>query len=235
MTAARLAAAVLLCAAGLLPGCGGCRPDPAPADSPAPAPSAPPPAPAKPAGPPVMTATVTVTDLDGTPLAGMVPIVTRKPNAFDPPVTRGDPTDAAGRSVFAFPAAEKLCLRVWDADLRFFANNYFDVGPVTEPAAAETPVTMAPAAEAHGVLLLPGGGPAANTPVSLMLSHPTRGPWWPAEAVTGADGAFSFPNVPPGVFQVALTAAPGTASLEEATLQPGAPNDLGALTLTPAP
>ncbi|HNY86873.1 MAG TPA: carboxypeptidase-like regulatory domain-containing protein, partial [Candidatus Hydrogenedentes bacterium] len=54
-------------------------------------------------------------------------------------------------------------------------------------------------------------------------------------AVTGADGAFSFPNVPPGVFQVALTAAPGTASLEEATLQPGAPNDLGALTLTPAP
>jgi len=106
---------------------------------------------------------------------------------------------------------------------------------VTGPVAADTPVTMVPAAEAHGVLLLPGGGPAANTPVSLMLSHPTRGPWWPAEAVTGADGAFSFPNIPPGVFRVELTAAAGAAMLEEVTLQPGAPNELGAPTLSPAP
>lgn len=236
MTPARALAAGLLSAACLLSGCGGCNPEPAPAPAPAPpAAAAEEAAPAKPAGPPVITATVTVTDLDGAPLAGMIPIVTRKPNAFDPPVTRGDPTDAAGRSVFAFPAGEALCLRAWDTDRRFFANNYFDVGPVTEPVAADTPVTMAPAAEAHGVLLLPGGGPAVNTPVSLLLSHPTRGPWWPDEAVTGADGAFSFPNIPPGVFRVELTAAGGAGALEEVTLQPGAPNDLGALTLTPSP
>ena len=227
-------------------GCGGCGGTPPPETPPAAVPAkpvvkapepAPPPAvpaaPAEAAEPATITAQVLVTDYEGAPLAGMIPIVTRQPNAFDEPVARGNPTDASGVSRFTFPAGEKLCLRAWDPDLNYFPNNFFDVGPVAEVSAADTPIVMVRAAILRGLLLRPDGGPAANEEVSLMLSHPVRGPWWPAKTRTGPDGMLLLPNMPPGMFQVEIQAESGRLSLPQATLLPGIMADVGMVTLAP--
>ncbi len=233
--AARLLAALLLTG---LSGCGGCGGTPPPETAqpmPAPAVKAPEPAPPPaPSAPATITAQVMVTDYDGAPLAGMVPIVTRQPNAFDEPVARGNPTDAAGASRFTFPAGEKLCLRAWDPDLNYFPNNFFDVGPVAEISTADTPVVMVRAATLRGLLLRPDGAPAANEAVTLMLSHPVRGPWWPAKTRTGPDGMLLLPNTPPGMFQVEIQAESGSLQLPQATLLPGVLADLGMVTLESA-
>lgn len=232
-----LAALLLSC----LSGCGGCGGTPPPETPPAavpakPAVTAPEPAPppAAPAAPATITAQVLVTDYEGAPLAGMVPIVTRQPNAFDEPVARGNPTDAAGVSRFTFPAGEKLCLRAWDPDLNYFPNNFFDVGPVAEVSAADTPIVMVRAATLRGLLLRPDGAPAADETVSLMLSHPVRGPWWPARTRTGPDGTLLLPNTPPGMFQVEIQAGSGRLFLPQATLLPGVLADLGTVSLESA-
>lgn len=230
-----LAALLLSC----LSGCGGCGGTPPPETPPAvpaaPAVKAPEPAPTPPtpAAPATITAQVLVTDYEGAPLAGMVPIVTRQPNAFDEPVARGNPTDASGVSRFTFPAGEKLCLRAWDPDLNYFPNNFFDVGPVAELSAADTPIVMVRAATLRGLLLRPDGAPAANEEVSLMLSHPVRGPWWPAKTRTGPDGMLLLPNTPPGMFQIEIQAESGRLLLPQATLLPGIMADVGMVTLAP--
>ena len=219
------------------------RPVPAPSPPPVPAaeatPVATPPA-STPAPPPAekrtpaVTATLTAVSLSDTkPLAGMIPIITLEPNAFDEPLARGNPTDALGVSKFVFPGDRKVCLRVWDPTLEYFPNNYFDVVPGGEDSATEGTIVMARAASLHALLLRPDSAPVADETVHLMMFHPKRGPWWPGEAKTDNGGAVTFDRVPPGMFTVQMECASGRLRAEGVTLLPGESGDLGPITLAP--
>ena len=182
-----------------------------------------------------VTATLTAVSLtDATPLAGMIPIITLEPNAFDAPLAHGEPTDANGVSKFIFPADRKVCLRVWDPNLDYFPNNFFDVQPGTEDSATEGTVAMARAASLHALLLRPDNTPAAEETVRMMMMHPKRGPWWPAEARTDSAGVVAFNKVPPGMFAVQMECPSGRMRAEDVTLLPGESGDLGPITLAAA-
>jgi hypothetical protein len=193
---------------------------------------APPPAPAEPHTPTVTATLKAVSLTDAKPLAGMVPIITLEPNAFDAPLAHGDPTGADGVSVFVFPADRKVCLRVWDPTLAYFPNNFFDVEPGTEDEATEGTIAMAKSCSLHALLLRSDGTPAADETVRLMMFHPKRGPWWPSEAKTNGDGAVSFERVPPGMFIVQMECPAGRMRMENITLLPGESGNLGPVTLT---
>ena len=206
----------------------------APASAPAPAtpaPAAAPPAPEEKHAPTV-TATLKVVSLaDAKPLAGMVPIITVEPNAFDEPLAHGDPTGADGVSVFTFANDRKVCLRAWDPNLDYFPNNFFEVTPDTESSATEGTVAMAKSASLHALLLRPDNTPVANETVRMMMYHPKRGAWWPAEAKTDAGGAVAFERVPPGMFAIQMECASGRMRAEDVTLLPGETGDLGPILL----
>ncbi len=236
---ARRAIPALLCLAALTAGCGCGGDKKAPSDPPAPAPKAavpspapapePAPAPAASAEKPaaVITATVTVLDGKGAPLPGMIPVITRQPNAFDEPVAGGAPTDASGKSVFTFPGTEKFCLRAWDPELNHFPNNYFDVEPVTENAATSAEVVMLQSAAIHGMLTAPDGVTAPAGVLRVMMYHPMKGPWWPARAELREGGVFSLPRVPAGRYIMQFECDAGRLRLEDVTLIPGGTLDLG--------
>ncbi len=175
---------------------------------------------------------VRVVDLQRQPLAGMAPIATLQPNAFDEPVASGPLTAADGRSALLFPADQRVCVRAWDPELRFFANNYVDVLPNTGTITEEMEIIMAPAASFEMTLLLPGGLPAANRNVGLMMFHPTRGPWWPSEGNSDSTGRVEFVSIPPGRFLLKVKIDSGESiDLPELSLPPGASVDLGPVSL----
>lgn len=238
----RLVLALLLSLSAV--GCGESTPPEAPAapeKTPAPATAAEiiPPAPVDPATPTTppqeagfVHATVQVVDLAGTPLVGMAPIVTRQPNAFDQPVAMGDPTDGKGMGTIRFENKEHLYLRAWDPTLGYFPNNFYEVLPGGSNVEGTLTIQMVGSSGLEAQLMLPDGQPAANVTVALMLSHATRGPWWPAQATADAEGVVRFPNLPAGEFVLSFKVASGSQlEVTETPLPPGANVNLGVLTL----
>jgi len=203
-------------------GCGRSAPEPKPA----------PPAEAAQSPAAQVTVNIITVYLDGRPLANMMPIATRQPNAFDPPLVRGELTREDGSGSLVIPAAEHLYLRAWDPDLKMFANNYLEVVPGAEIDPAPLKVTMATGASLTAQLLTPEGKPAANVTVDLIMSHPTEGPWWPARADAGQQGIVKFPSVPAGRYKIRLQTATGAhLDIDNVDLPPGAARDLGPITL----
>ena len=177
-------------------------------------------------------ATVQVVDLAGTPLAGMAPIVTRQPNAFDQPVAMGDPTDGKGMGTIRFENKEHLYLRAWDPTLDYFPNNFYEVLPGGSNVEGTLTIQMVGSSSLEAQLMLPDGQPAANATVALMRAHATRGPWWPAQATSDAEGVVRFPNLPAGEFVLSFKVAAGPKlEVAETPLPPGAKVNLGVLTL----
>lgn len=225
------AAAALIIASLALHACR-CRPEPDPA-----APSAPPaPAAGKatPADPDSLwtTAYVRAVTLENLPLPGMLPVITVSPNAFDAPIATGAPTDERGESYVQFKSSEKVCLRAWDPDLRYFPNVFHEIIPVPGAATEILDVSMAAASAMEMVLVRPDGTPAANENTGLMIFHPVFGPWWPAEANTDENGVVRFSPIPPGRFQLKIkTAAGNRLELPETLLPPGETAQLGSLRL----
>lgn len=206
---------------------------PPPQAQPAPAPqAAPTPEPDNPAGP--VEARMKVVDLDGRPLADMIPIATRQPNAFDEPVAAGDPTGATGEGRLRFPSTESLFLRAWDPALRYFPNNFYEVLPGGGAIQETLTVQMVPAAALEAQFQTPDGAPLANEEVRLMLVHSTRGPWWPARTRTSALGQTIFPSIPPGEFLLHFETGSG-ARIERGmtALPPGEIVGLGVLVPQP--
>jgi hypothetical protein len=215
----------------LLTACGGDEPAPPPPSPPPPAP-APAPAPADSAQPATVTGYLKVVDLGGTPLAGMAPIASRQPNAFDPPVATGALTGADGTCSFQFPGDMRLYLRAWDPNLNFFPNNYYDAIPNSGNVTNVLVVTMVPAASLVVTLLGTDGAPLANTNVGLMMFHPALGPWWPADADTDAAGVAHFEKIPAGEYTLKLKAVTGgVLEVPTVPLRPGGKADLGVLPL----
>ncbi len=171
-------------------------------------------------------------DPAGKPLANMRPIATQTPNAFDVPVATGDPTGADGKGQLVFPNNERLFLRLWDPELKYFANNFYESvaheGNVTDTLK----VVMAPAASFEVTLLLADGSALNQDPVEIMMAHPTRGPWWPARGTTDDTGHVRFDQVPPGQFVLRVTSSSGhEIDVPEIQLAPGGHLDLGAVAL----
>ncbi len=179
-----------------------------------------------------LTATIQVVDLSGAPQAHMVPIVTKEPNAFDKPVKTGSATDHLGKGTIRFSADEHLFLRAWDPTLNYFPNNFYEVLAGGNQITDDLVIQMVPAAALSVQLLLPDDTIAANMTIGLMLFHPTRGPWWPAEGTTDTDGFVTFAHLPAGEYVLRFKAASG-ARLEyrQTALPPGDRVDLGVLTL----
>lgn len=229
--------AILLCVSML--GCGdGATPNVTPPATPTPKPAPVSPV-AAPTAPPdavqeagFVHATIKVVDLAGNPLAGMAPIVTHQPNAFDKPVAMGDPTDAGGMGSIRFATGEQLYLRAWDPTLGYFPNNFYEVLPGGGAIEGTLTIQMVGASALEAQLLLPDGTPAANQTVALMLSHATRGPWWPAQATSDAEGVVHFPNLPAGEFVLGFKVSAGPQlEVGQTALPPGANVNLGVLTL----
>lgn len=227
-------------------GCGdAAKPADAPAPPPAQTPAAPTPTEAPPAPAPVpenaaaptteagfVHATVQVVDLTGKPLQGMAPIVTHQPNAFDKPVAMGDPTDTAGMGTIRFENKEHLFLRAWDPTLGYFPNNFYEVLPGGSSVEGTLSIQMVEASGLEAQLMLPDGQPAASQTVALMLSHATRGPWWPAQSTTDAEGVARFPNLPAGEFVLSFKVTAGAMlEVRETPLPPGSTVNLGVLKL----
>ncbi len=177
---------------------------------------------------------VRVVGLDQQPLSGMLPIATEKPNAFDEPVARGKPTDAHGKSSLILDPNRWLCVRAWDPQLRFFANNYYDVPAGKADVSEELLIVMVEGARLKARLFAPDGAPAANENVGLMMLHPEKGPWWPAEANTDDEGNVVFDRVPAGQFLLTLkTVKSGRIDLPAVFLPPAGETDLGKVQLLP--
>lgn len=172
-------------------------------------------------------------DLHGTPVAGMVPIVTRNANATDYPIANGEPTAADGTTTLTVPVAEHVYVRMWDPTFGRFANNYFDVEVGRNVPGDVLEVVMVPGASLTATLLTAAGTPAANENVGLMMFHPAKGPWWPAESTTDEHGAVHFPHVPAGKYTIRIKALEsGAIGLNDVMLHPDARVDLGTLTLS---
>lgn len=196
----------------------------APADAPSPTPSLP-------AGDMVL-AHVEVVDQSGAPLAGMAPIVTRQPNAFDEPVSSGTLTGADGLGAVRAPANEHLYLRAWDPQQRYFANNYYDLLPGGGGETDTLRVTMVEAGGFTAIAQNADGTPLAGEELRALLIHPVAGPWWPAKATTDANGKATFGPVPPGSYAIRMglpEAAPK--DLPTLTMAPGELADAGTVTL----
>ena len=178
--------------------------------------------------PAVVSGSMRVVDRQGTPLAGMAPIATRQPNAFDAPVATGPLTGPDGRGRIAFPGDARLYLRAWDPELGYFPNNFYDILPDTGDVTDEMVIEMVPAAALLVLLQQADGRPLADADVAMMMIHPTRGPWWPAEARTSSEGVAAFTRVPPGAFTLRFKTGDGALlEVPEAALPPGQTTDLG--------
>ncbi len=178
------------------------------------------------------TAHVRVAKLDGTPLAGIAPIVTKQPNAFDAPVATGPLTAANGESYVQYPRKEYLYLRGWDPELKYFPNNFFDLLPSREAVVGGLELVMVEGAVLTAALVGADGVPLANANAGLMMLHPNRGPWWPAQSNCDAAGTVRFEAVPPGSFTLRIKAEPGgMVEVPETAIRPGGAVDLGVLFL----
>jgi len=185
-----------------------------------------------PAEPGFIEVYLSAVDLDGGPIPGVVPIVTQQPNAFDRPVAMGAPTDENGHARLRAPRGVHLYLRAWDHDQRYFAINYFDLLPGEGDRTDRLEVRMAQSAELTATVLDADGRPVALEPLRLMLTHPTAGPWWPAETVTTPDGIAKWKSVPPGSYTATFQSESGLQLEHPAlTLPPGGATSLGTLTL----
>lgn len=179
-----------------------------------------------------VVARVRVVDLEGRPLAHMAPIATRRPNAFDEPVARGELTGPDGSGTVVLPPGQRLCVRAWDPTLKLFSNNYYDVMPDSGTQTELMTLAMAPGASLRAALVAANGDPAANMRVRLMMSHPTEGPWWPDRADTDQTGAVEFPSLPAGTYTIRIeTQDAGQLEIPEVDLPPGGHTDLGTLAL----
>lgn len=177
---------------------------------------------------------VRVVNLEGRPLAGMIPIATETPNAFDAPVSEGRPTGEDGRSRLALDPSRWLYVRAWDPALRFFANNYFDIPPGPSPVQDELEIVMVEGAVLRVQLLAWDGRPAADENVGLMMFHPDKGPWWPGETDTDKEGNAVFARVPAGKFLLTMKALySGRIELPAVYLPPGGEVNLGTVQLLP--
>lgn len=175
---------------------------------------------------------VRIVDLDGVPLQQMAAIATATPNAFEEPLARGVLSGPDGESRLRLPGRDKVYVRAWDPLLRYFANNYYEVAPDPGVGVYEMTVTMVPGAILEGEFYLPEGDPAAHRPISLMLVHPSEGPWWPADSETDASGHVRFEYVPAGEFDIFLRV--DERYVHEASgvpLRAGGRHDLGAVLL----
>jgi hypothetical protein len=194
--------------------------------TPPPAPE-PPVEPARPAleGPLVQ---VRATDLDGTPLPGMLPIATHEANAFDTPVVYGDKTDASGESGLVLPRVDRLWVRTWDPNFEWFAVNVYDVVANVGDHTELLEVRMARAGSVAATLLDADGDLHANRTAGLRMTHPARGPWWHAEAQSNAVGRIVFEGVPPGEYTIGIVLDTGErAEWGTTRIDPGASVDLG--------
>ena len=179
-----------------------------------------------------MTARMRVVNLQGQPLPGMVPIATLQPNAFDQPIATGVLTSAAGESHIRFTTDQKVALRAWDPELRYFPNNFYEIMPNTGEISETLLISMVKSASLEAVLFLPDGRPAMNENVGLMLFHAAHGPWWPAEADADEKGAITFSQVPPGQYVLRVKVASGAAvEIPETYIAPGQSTHLGLLYL----
>lgn len=183
---------------------------------------------------PRMSAEVRVVDLGGAPLPGLLPIVTRRPNAFDEPLAQGPPTNADGYSAVPIPQDEHVFVRAWDPTLQWFPNNFYELLPGGDSLAGVMIVQMARSARFEVTLLRPDGRPVADENVGLMMFHPTQGPWWPGEGDTDAEGRVRFGPVPPGSYLLKLKAlTSGQVEMPETLLPPGEAVSLAPVVLMP--
>mgnify|MGYP003471764731 FL=1 len=165
---------------------------------------------------------IKVVDMNGKPVASMLPIATTKANAFDVPVAKGELTGDDGAGVVNVPADQYLYVRAWDPIKQIFANNYYDVRPGNAAPAEELQVTMLSGASLDMDVMSADGSPIANQPVGMMMSHPVHGPWWPAETQADANGRARFGPVPPGKYLITIeTRDHKKVELPEQTLMPG--------------
>lgn len=177
---------------------------------------------------PEVLARMKVVSLSGQPLSGMMPIATLQPNAFDEPIAVGPLTDLNGESRLRFPDNQKVALRAWDPELRFFPNNFYDALPNTGSVTDTLVITMVESAHLEAVLITPQGRHVEHENAGIMLFHPIHGPWWPAEAEVGEKGAVTFRNIPPGKFVMRLKVTSGpTVELPETYIAPGEITHLG--------
>ncbi len=145
-----------------------------------------------------------VVDSKEAPLAGMMPIATLAPNAFDNPVAHGTLTDEQGATRFQVPAGETLYVRAWDPELKMFPANFYTLNKGADPDLEPLRIVMAPGAVLEATVLTPEGAPAMSMPVEVMLIHTEWGPWWPTEGVTDLTGKVRFPPIPPGEYEIAF-------------------------------
>jgi len=179
-------------------------------------------------------ARIVVVDMEGNPVPNMIPIATKRPNAFDAPVAQGEVTGADGAGVLSIPTNQWLYVRAWDPAKRLFANNYYDVLPGEGPPAEEMRIMMLPAATLEVEVMTSDGGVAANQFVGMMMSHPTRGPWWPAETETDSVGRARFDSLPPGEYVLTIETRDGSQVDIPATMfLPGKPTRIGQVTVRP--
>ena len=167
-------------------------------------------------------------DRAGQPLAGLIPIATLQPNAFDEPLAKGEPTDTNGMGTVSVPSNKKVFVRIWDPSFQLFANNYLDVPSENE----STQVQMITGATIEIALVTADNKPLPDTAVSLMMVHPRIGPWWPGESVTDKNGRIIFGPVPAGQFNLLLqTKSTGKAEVTEVVLMPGERKNIGSVCL----
>ena len=161
-------------------------------------------------------------------MAGMLPIATRRANAFDAPVVFGDKTDARGAGGVTLPRADRLWVRAWDPSLEWFALNVYEVMANVGDETEVMEIRMARSGSLRLHARYPGGDAVRQAKLGLRLTHPERGPWWHAETVTGPDGAAEFPRVPPGTFLIGVVLENGeTAEWGSTRIQSGETVDLG--------
>ncbi len=173
-------------------------------------------------------AEVKVVDLDGRPLSGMRPIATTVPNAFERPISVGEPTAGDGSSGLMIPEDRQVYIRAWDPELNWFANNYIDIPPTPGSSVPELRIVMVRAGSLTVRLIAQTGEPLADTQIELMMFHPTKGPWWPAKSETDDRGNVEFESVPPGVYTVRIDAATsGRIEVADVAIDPAGHTDLG--------
>jgi len=187
--------------------------------------------PARPAADEV-TAYVRVVDLQGSPVSGVTPIATARPNAFDKPVAQGALTDDDGKSWIRLPTESWLYVRGWDPTLRMFANNLYEVPPGEAPIGEELKLIMVEGGAIRAQLVDHSGRPVIKENVGLMMFHPERGPWWPGEGDTDENGFVTFAPVPAGKYVIKMKAVrSGQIEVPDVLLLPRGEADLGRIQL----
>ena len=175
---------------------------------------------------------IKVVDMNGKPVANMLPIATKKANAFDVPLAKGELTGDDGAGLVNVPADQYLYVRAWDPIKQIFANNYYDVLPGRAAPIEDLQVTMLLGASLDVDVMSADGAPIVSQPVGMMMSHPVHGPWWPAETQTDSNGRARFGPVPPGKYLITIeTRDHKKVELPEQTLMPGQTASLGPVKL----